>query len=858
MEQEGTVDFKSLQAKFQQEGTLRQIMSKPAIPEKPKVVPPSGSRNSLLNSINIAVENKMPVIPRVVFKEDKKEFNNKQTQSTPGPFKVKNAVKEPTSNTEVADNIQKKEGDIVKQAFKDKKPSIVPPVSVLEENSNPKLDPVSPVHSPTPEKAVLPSKPTKTLSIGKEFSQKTEGSLKLSSTSEPQATTPAQISVEDPKPDGGNFLSEIRQPTEPQSPTSYSSAQSPLPKKAAQPANFTRIESPIKDISQITEGSTKPISASVPTARTQAQIGAEGPKFENGNFYEISPPSELQSSSFYSSVKPTEGKPLSVSSVVKTSPCDRRVLKALEKAKQKASVKNVPLNEGLSNLENITKLHPEIPPVDYEHSLAGGSSKQLSNLPLISDMSVPPAIEVNGPSQKLKVTALKNPTLDDPLDTTGLKAPEGFDTPDFETSEFPDFDTSKFEAAECQGVFVPHHESVQHGAVEHWTVNHRDLKYPEAPHHPNGGVLQEEVSVSETPEAEAASTAILHSVTNTQSIPRALHEQSGYEHSVAHESTDKGSKSHKGQTTRKRKVSIKNPYADSKAVNENSSKGSWLRGSKHDKSERKGSPEGPSDKELKKKEKQRLEKEKKEQKEREKKENEMKKKFKITGQEEAMYQAEVIAASKGRKNGLPVKIGETVSIIRTTNCPKGMWLAKDSNNKYGYIPVKNVELDVKEMVELGKKATQAKGHTTVDGEAISNSSRNSNHKPLSTGSFSDESEEWTGDEEEPMSPTENRENVFDEPKMRSPAKVGGRQQDGTTNNSSTQAGHEAVRKLETFFNHQDVNSGIIENVANVTKIKPEEPSVKHSKEEATSLEQEGDSELLDMMILPPPELYADS
>ncbi|KPP74763.1 hypothetical protein Z043_106052 [Scleropages formosus] len=563
MEQEGTVDFKSLQAKFQQEGTLRQIMSKPAIPEKPKVVPPSGSRNSLLNSINIAVENKMPVIPRVVFKEDKKEFNNKQTQSTPGPFKVKNAVKEPTSNTEVADNIQKKEGDIVKQAFKDKKPSIVPPVSVLEENSNPKLDPVSPVHSPTPEKAVLPSKPTKTL--------------------------------------------------------------------------------------------------------------------------------------------------------------------------------------------------------------------------------------------KLKVTALKNPTLDDPLDTTGLKAPEGFDTPDFETSEFPDFDTSKFEAAECQGVFVPHHESVQHGAVEHWTVNHRDLKYPEAPHHPNGGVLQEEVSVSETPEAEAASTAILHSVTNTQSIPRALHEQSGYEHSVAHESTDKGSKSHKGQTTRKRKVSIKNPYADSKAVNENSSKGSWLRGSKHDKSERKGSPEGPSDKELKKKEKQRLEKEKKEQKEREKKENEMKKKFKITGQEEAMYQAEVIAASKGRKNGLPVKIGETVSIIRTTNCPKGMWLAKDSNNKYGYIPVKNVELDVKEMVELGKKATQAKGHTTVDGEAISNSSRLniSGEYGLSEcaqvyvinllcAAVSDESEEWTGDEEEPMSPTENRENVFDEPKMRSPAKVGGRQQDGTTNNSSTQ------------------------------------------------------------------------
>lgn len=46
-----------------------------------------------------------------------------------------------------------------------------------------------------------------------------------------------------------------------------------------------------------------------------------------------------------------------------------------------------------------------------------------------------------------------------------------------------------------------------------------------------------------------------------------------------------------------------------------------------------------------------------------------------------MYQVKVIEDCKGRKNDLPVKVGDTVSIIRTDNCPKGKWLAKDSNNK---------------------------------------------------------------------------------------------------------------------------------------------------------------------------------
>ena len=46
-----------------------------------------------------------------------------------------------------------------------------------------------------------------------------------------------------------------------------------------------------------------------------------------------------------------------------------------------------------------------------------------------------------------------------------------------------------------------------------------------------------------------------------------------------------------------------------------------------------------------------------------------------------MYHAKVMVASKVRKNDLLVKSGETVSIIRTTSCPKGKWLARDNNNK---------------------------------------------------------------------------------------------------------------------------------------------------------------------------------
>ncbi|XP_016368359.1 uncharacterized protein LOC107708601 isoform X2 [Sinocyclocheilus rhinocerous] len=204
------------------------------------------------------------------------------------------------------------------------------------------------------------------------------------------------------------------------------------------------------------------------------------------------------------------------------------------------------------------------------------------------------------------------------------------------------------------------------------------------------------------------------------------------------------------QSSYKCKGAPKNPYADNGHVKEETWRNIWHvtqwsnaaedQNGQHDR--KKLSPEHHEDKEQKKKEKQRLEKEKKEQKEKDKKRNEMHKRFKITGLEEPMYHARVLADSKLRKYDLPVKSGDLISIIRTVSCPKGKWLARDANNKYGYISVMNVELNIKEMLELGKKVSQAAGRGQTNGDDLSVSSRSSHQNPVFASSFTDDSEEW--------------------------------------------------------------------------------------------------------------------
>lgn len=86
------MDFKALMAKFQDEELLlKQPRIKPALPEKPKVVPPpqssthhlpAGARPSLLTSINQSLEGKTGIAPRVVFKDEKKEAKKPLIQTS--------------------------------------------------------------------------------------------------------------------------------------------------------------------------------------------------------------------------------------------------------------------------------------------------------------------------------------------------------------------------------------------------------------------------------------------------------------------------------------------------------------------------------------------------------------------------------------------------------------------------------------------------------------------------------------------------------------------------------------------------------------------------------------------------------
>lgn len=217
--------------------------------------------------------------------------------------------------------------------------------------------------------------------------------------------------------------------------------------------------------------------------------------------------------------------------------------------------------------------------------------------------------------------------------------------------------------------------------------------------------------------------------------------------------------------------------------------------------------------------------------------------------------------TKGRKNDLPVKDGDTISIIRTTNCPKGKWLARDSSNNYGYVAVNHVDLDIKEMLELGKKAAVSRmNSTSVEPEAASTGSRASNHYP--NESFTDDSEEWTCDDDEPLSPAEHVEPQLPiaHTRTHSMPDMGDTGQEELIVNhhhsqsdlvegSHVQARHEALQKLATFF-HPPKSTAPTASPEPATKAITEEAPVPGS-----SPSQPLDFEIPD--IIPPPEQYAD-
>ncbi|KAM9719834.1 uncharacterized protein ACNS7B_020489 [Menidia menidia] len=328
-----------------------------------------------------------------------------------------------------------------------------------------------------------------------------------------------------------------------------------------------------------------------------------------------------------------------------------------------------------------------------------------------------------------------------------------------------------------------------------------------------------------------------------------------------------------GHVSSKRRGGLKNPYADNYPKKEEPSNNKWPRNPCREHL----SPVSADHKEKRKREKHRLEKERKEQKEREKKENEMKKKFKVTGEEEPMYHAKVMVANKVRKNDLPVRSGDTVSIIRTTNCPKGKWLARDANHKYGYISVMNVELNIKEMLELGKKAQVAGRGGNLEADTISIGSRSSSH-PVLTSSFTDDSEEWDCEDNAPLALDDNPFLLQIPPGPEIPCFDVAAQHtlsDASLEDLHTQCPspprplmdstlklpspsrtrHEALQKLAFFFQHSKAECADVPGAGRAALKNTETSSCLCAVEEPPYPEQEVD--FTELELLPPPPLYAD-
>ncbi|XP_064845544.1 FYN-binding protein 1 isoform X2 [Oncorhynchus masou masou] len=533
------------------------------------------------------------------------------------------------------------------------------------------------------------------------------------------------------------------------------------------------------------------------------------------------------------------------------------IFDALEKAKRKfGSPLTTPTIEDQPPLPH--KSLPELPPIDYDDQAGAG----------------PP-------------TPLK-PSLVNSVDVTGeIPAPLEFSVagPALDVPEFEDVGSEllKLEALQIQPADLVEIEGSEWGNGEYGDnipetvlLKQEILEEGEGLPEFEDHRVPESEPVVEVPlrvRVEVIQESVPASPSSQDPQPEAGAETEDGTCDKANEDMPSAKQKVKGQPTKKKKEP-KNPYTETQPPTKGTSRGGW--------SFKRPGLENPEEKDMKKKEKQHLEKEKKEQKEREKKEqkerekkeqkerekkeNEMKK-FKITGQEEAIYQATVTVTSKGRKDNLAVKNRDIVSIIRTTNCPKGKWLARDSTNTYGYISVSQVELDIKEMLELGKKASHAISHKDIStvveqgGELARMGNRTSNHYPLQddTGSFTDGSEEWTYDDDEPLSyPIED--DPTESGHIQTISMTGSRElsihhqqtQNYTTiDGMDMQVKHEALQKLATFFHKPVVEEPIR---------RPEEPEPISSveiEEPVYPCKMEADLELPDMMILSPPGPFAD-
>ncbi|XP_068558067.1 FYN-binding protein 2 isoform X1 [Cebidichthys violaceus] len=792
--EEGLSNFKALRAKFQEEALMAQSKTRrPAVSEKPKHLPPPGGHSSsVVSGINIAVENKVTVVPQVIFRDGLRASGGKRPISFPPQPRQTSPPSQPAH------------GDgTTRQSFKDRRmPLVLPVLPVKEQKTEP---PAKKEHRLEPEagREVLPHTKIKKKGLLLPFKSAKASKVSAANGEEPTyadlttrpSSAPGELpSVEKQSTEDGALLQSDQSTAE----FSLSSLDITPP-----PAE-TSVDSNNKFISTLERAKKKfsrrqmLISAKTKSLRSPDCVSRDGA-------FPL-PPKRV--------VEPELPVPSPVCLPHMACLSARPFFKVDHSSRRSALDKQFGRNKSLPSVRMSEPQSPSRRPLPDPRSL--GPLPPKPPRPPLVDLSCYHRPTVNEVSPDPSQAPSEEPEAEHPsVSLSALDAPE-----------FPDFENSEMETAHGEAVDivaleleafglvsadlpVPEDcglfgfedpqpdlslcdplESFMSTGVQDLNLGSRNIipldpaSFPEPINisafpelavseqwSQGEEVIADPLSSTQADETDPGDAESHSAAQETDYAPlhdgiqshASVSQQDSYEaHDNVYEDVENLNKLFSGQNSRKRKGGLKNPYADNHHMKEEASLHIWPRnpwgvvsaeqsGHYHVHGKDRQSPHNADLKEQKKREKHRLEKEKKEQKEREKKENEMKKKFKVTGEEEAMYHAKVTMASKVRKHDLPVKSGDTVGIIRTTNCPKGKWLARDVNHKYGYISVMNVELNIKEMLELGKKAQAAGRGGNLEGDTVSIGSRSSNH-PVLTSSFTDDSEEWAC-EDETLSPS---------------------------------------------------------------------------------------------------------
>ncbi|KAK2822054.1 hypothetical protein Q5P01_022119 [Channa striata] len=875
MEEEGPINFKALRAKFQEEALLAQFkVSRPAVAEKPKHVPPPGGHcSSIVNTVNTAIENKTQGVPRLFFRDGLRTSGGKR----PISFPQQNQQSSPPSQLTNGDSA-------TRQSLKDRHMPLVLPVLSVEPERGKEVPPQTKIKK---KGLLLPFKSTK----ASKATSENEGDPTYSELTTRPSSAPGEL------PSAEKLTTEDRVSLQ----SDQSPAECPLSSPDIQTSPITgptNSDSDNRIISTLERAkkkfscrqmliSTKPRSLPSPDHNSRDKALCSPPKNnENSNRILPSPPPVclphlacISARPFSKAYNTTHKSPLEKQfgrdkiqhfSVRVGEPPKKPLPDLMLVGPLPAKPPRPPLvdlthyqtfhevSPGLNQAtaEEPESVHPSISnPVldapefpDFENSeieTAEGEAFDIAALELEALSLVSTNISAQLDSG---VTSFKEPPPDSSVcDTAEPSVSSVVQDLNLSSQKIIPLDPARFPEP------INLSEIPEPVAREQWSQSEEANVNPSSKSHAD----ETDLGVGEYHSAPEETELNNHAELNEaiQQHPSLNHQNSYCDKwDNVYEDVENVNKFILSQNSRKRKAGLKNPYAENHPVKEAASLPMWSRNSCKERQ----SPHIADHKEQKKREKQRLEKERKEQKEREKKENEMRKKFKVTGDEEPMYHAKVMMTSKVRKNDLAVKSGDTVSIIRTTNCPKGKWLARDANHKYGYISVMNVELNIKDMLELGKKAQAAGRGGNLEGDTISIGSRSSSH-PVLTSSFTDDSEEWSC-EDETVSPSNESHCPHQNSSMPDMfySHLSGQH---TLSNASkedphTHTRHEALQKLAVFFQQNKDQVGDVLNSEGAMNTKAEPTNFLCAVEEPPYLEQEVD--LTELELLPPPPLYADT